>query len=186
MMPLSVGLRSCFSSTRKPRSSGRPASTSVANWRVKVVRTLDFTSPLKPGNLDVDVDPPPFLPLPAALAPALAAFLSGLLLGLVHLDDLGREQAHLLDAPDGFVLAGDFEGALGLLALGIHGHVTEFRHNGSFGCSGVFHDFFDGGIAVEDAAQAVLAQGDHAQLDGLLAQHHRRRALVDQVADRRR
>ena len=51
MMPLSVGFRSCFSSTRRPRSSGRPASTSVANWRVKVVRTLDLTRPPRPGIL---------------------------------------------------------------------------------------------------------------------------------------
>ena len=48
MMPLRVALRSCFSSTRRPRSSGRPASTSVANCRVKVVNTLGGTPP-KPG-----------------------------------------------------------------------------------------------------------------------------------------
>ena len=39
---LKVAFVSCFSSTRNPRNSGKPASTSVANWRVKVVSTLDL------------------------------------------------------------------------------------------------------------------------------------------------
>ena len=68
---LRTGLRSCFSSTRKPRNNGRPASTSVANWRVKVQSTLAFTLPPNPGILML-IWPPPFLaPLPPAapLAP---------------------------------------------------------------------------------------------------------------------
>ena len=49
---LEVGVASpVFRSTRKPRSRGRPACTSVANWRVKVLRTLDLTRPLRPGIL---------------------------------------------------------------------------------------------------------------------------------------
>src|SRR5207245_7467222 len=38
------------------------------------------------------------------------------------------EQPHLLDPPDGFVLAVDLERALGLLAMRIHRHVIEFWH----------------------------------------------------------
>ena len=67
---LRVGFLSCFSSTRKPRSRGNPASTSVANWRVKVVRTLDFTRPLRPGILMLRLT---LSPLPFFLAPALGA-----------------------------------------------------------------------------------------------------------------
>jgi hypothetical protein len=59
----------------------------------------------------------------------------GLLLALfpdlVHLDDFRREETHFLDAGDGFVLAGDFEGALGLLAASVHRYVTEFWHKES-------------------------------------------------------
>src|SRR4029077_15099827 len=102
-----------------------------------------------------------------------------LVLGLVEFDDFGGEQAHFLDAANGLVLAGDFQGALGLLAMGIHGDVIELRHNGL--C--VLDDFFNGCITVEDAAQAVLAQRDHAELDGLLANHDRGGAFVDQGAD---
>jgi hypothetical protein len=50
-------------------------------------------------------------------------------------------------------------------------------------CSGVFDDFLDSCITIEDAAQAILAQGDHTQLDGLLAEHDGRRTLIDEGAD---
>src|ERR1035441_4290127 len=82
IIDLRVGFRSCFSSTRKPRSRGSPASTSVANWRVNVVRTLDFTRPLRPGILMLRLTLKPLpLPLPLGLAPVLGAgpaFLSDL------------------------------------------------------------------------------------------------------------
>ncbi len=52
---------------RSPRSNGRPASTSVANWRVKVVNTFDFTRPLRPGILMLMFMLIP-LPFPAPLA----------------------------------------------------------------------------------------------------------------------
>ena len=44
--------------------------------------------------------------------------------------------------------------------------------------------FFDGGVAVEDAAQAVLPQRDHAKLDRFLLQGNGRRAFIDQFANR--
>src|SRR5690349_23136338 len=55
------------------------------------------------------------------------------------------------------------------------------RHASSF--SRIFDNFFDGCITVEYAAQAVFAQGHHAQLDGFLAQNHGRGALVNQSPD---
>ena len=128
-MALRVGLRSCFSSTRSPRSSGRPASTSVANWRVKVVRTLDLTRPLRPGILMLMLSwrrPSSCRRLSRRRAGLLVGLV--LVLGLVDLDDLGGEQAHLLDPANGLVLAGDLQGALGLLAMGIHRHVIVFWH----------------------------------------------------------
>ena len=85
--------RSCFSSTRKPRSSGKPASTSVANWRVKVVRTLDFT-PAQAGDRCC-VDFARGLLRRAAFAPA-AGFLV-VACSWPSLDDVGREKAHFLD-----------------------------------------------------------------------------------------
>ena len=127
-MRLRVALRSCFSSTRKPRSSGRPASTSVANWRVKVVRTLGLTLPLRPGIL-ISRFMRAALFLAAGFGGAALAFLSAFFLGLVGLDDFGGEQPHFLDAADGLVLAGDFDGALGLLAVGVQRHVIVFWHN---------------------------------------------------------
>ena len=69
MIFFKVGCLSCFSSTRKPRNSGRPASTSVANCRVKAVSTFDLTRPLSPGMLMLRFIPRLFLP---------AAFLAGL------------------------------------------------------------------------------------------------------------
>ena len=77
---LSTGLRSCFSKTRRPRSSGKPASTSVASCRVKVVSTAGFTPPLKKGILMLMLTPPPFFPLGAAFlgAPFLAPFAGSL------------------------------------------------------------------------------------------------------------
>ncbi len=49
---------------------------------------------------------------------------------------------------------------------------------------GVFQDFLDGGIAVVDITQAVLAQGVHTQLDGFLFDDDGGSALGDEVADR--
>src|SRR6266446_1980371 len=49
--------------------------------------------------------------------------------------------------------------------------------------SRVFQDFFSSCITIEDAAQAVFTKGDHAQLDGLLAHHNGRGALVDEGAN---
>ena len=135
-MDLRVGFRSCFSSTRKPRSSGRPASTSVANWRVKVVNTLDFTRPLRPGILMLMLRLMPLaLFLGLARFGGRAGFLVGLLLDLLDFDDLGGEQPHFLDPADGFVLAGDLERALALLAMRVHRHVVVFGITG--GLNGV-------------------------------------------------
>ena len=53
-------------------------------------------------------------------------------------------------------------------------------------CSRIFQHFFDRRVAVENAAQAILAQGDHAELDRFLFQDDRGRALVDQLPDRDR
>ncbi len=125
MISLRVTFRSCFSSTRKPRSNGKPASTSVASWRVKMVRTFGFTLPLRPGILMLMLMLTPFFRLCPCRRPCpWPAFI----LGLVHLDHLGREIAHFLEPPDGFVLVGDIQGSLGFLPSGIHGHVAEFRH----------------------------------------------------------
>ena len=44
---------------------------------------------------------------------------------------------------------------------------------------GVFQDFFDCRIASENAAQSILPQRDHAELDRFLLQDHGGRALVD-------
>ena len=68
---------------------------------------LGFNLPAKPGDLDVDAKALFFCPGFGAAFGLLLA----LLFGLVHLDDLGREQSHFLDAADGLVLVGDFEGA---------------------------------------------------------------------------
>src|SRR4030095_6411800 len=51
-----------------------------------------------------------------------------LFLLLVDLDDFRREKAHFFYAADSLVLAGDFEGAFGLFAMGIHRHVIIFGH----------------------------------------------------------
>ena len=40
-----TGLRSCCARVVRLRSSGRPASMSVASWRVKVVRIFTLTLP---------------------------------------------------------------------------------------------------------------------------------------------
>ena len=128
-MFLRVTLRSCFSRTRSPRSRGRPASTSVANWRVKVQRTLDLTLPLRPGILISNVEGAALL-FGAAFAGGGLGLFVGLVLGfgLIDLDDFGGEEVHFLDPGDGLVLAGDFQGAFGFLAVGIHRDVTVFWH----------------------------------------------------------
>ena len=50
--------------------------------------------------------------------------------------------------------------------------------------SGVFQHFLDRGVAGKDAAQAILAQRDHAELDRFLFQNNGRRAFVNQLAQR--
>ena len=128
-----VRLRSCFSRTRSPRRSGRPASTSVANWRVKVVRTLGFTRPLRKGILICDVHRAALLALFAR--GGLGFFGGALFLDLVGLDDFGRERLHVFDAADGFVLAGGLNDSFGFLAAIVKGYVSVFWHN-SRGCPG--------------------------------------------------
>ncbi len=81
------------------------------------------------GDLDVDVHPAALL-LARRLARRLG-FLVRRLLDLVHLHNPRREKAHFLHTTDGFVLTGDLDGALLLLALLIHRHVTELWHNNS-------------------------------------------------------
>src|SRR5690606_17485450 len=49
--------------------------------------------------------------------------------------------------------------------------------------SGILQDLLDGGVPEVDVAQAVLAEGLHAQLHGLLLDHHRRGTFGDQLAD---
>ena len=49
--------------------------------------------------------------------------------------------------------------------------------------SGVLQHFFHGGVAVEHAADAVLAEGAHAQLAGAVADDQGRLLLGDQLAD---
>ena len=50
--------------------------------------------------------------------------------------------------------------------------------------SGVFQHFLDRGVAGENAAQSVLSQRHHPELDRLLFQRDGRRAFVDQFAER--
>src|SRR5689334_6693250 len=52
-----------------------------------------------------------------------------------------------------------------------------------FFSSGVLHYFFNGCITVKNTTQAVFAQRDHAELDGLLPEHDRRGAFVDERAN---
>ena len=83
------------------------------------------------GDLDVEVDVEPLALLLGLRFGRRAGLLVALLLDLLDLDDLGREQAHFLDPADGLVLAGDLERALGLLAMGVHRHVVVFWHRGN-------------------------------------------------------
>jgi len=50
--------------------------------------------------------------------------------------------------------------------------------------SRVFQNFFNRSVAGENAAQSVLAQRHHSELDRLLFEHNRGRALIDQFANR--
>src|SRR5438477_944368 len=47
-----------------------------------------------------------------------------------------------------------------------------------------FQYLLDSGVAGKNAAQTVLAQGHHSKFDRLLFENDRRRALVDQFAER--
>ena len=138
---------------------------------------LRFHPAAQPGNVDGEVHRGA---LPAGFLGGLGLhLLVGLPLDLIDLDDLGGEQAHFLDPTDGLVLVGDFERSLGFLAPRVHCHVIVLRHNRS---SRIFHDFFNSGITLEDASQAVFPKGDHAQFDRLLPQNNGWRTLVDQGA----
>ncbi len=64
MVPLSTRSRSCLASTISPRSNGRPASISVANWRVKIISVFGLIVFFWKRTM------PPFL---AGAAEALAA-----------------------------------------------------------------------------------------------------------------
>ncbi len=158
---------------------------------------LDPAAAEQDGNMD--------LLLQAALGGPLrpAAARPGGRLGLARLagaglDDLGGEHALFADAPDRGVLVLGLDGAAHLLALriqrgiGKRRHVStllsSFRPRGAPGGppspgSRILQHFFHRRVAVEDAADAVLAQGAHAHLDRLVADHQGRLALVDQVAD---
>src|SRR5712692_10144639 len=48
----------------------------------------------------------------------------------------------------------------------------------------VFQHFLDGCIALENAAQSVLAQRHHSELDRFLFENDGRRPLIDQFTDR--
>src|ERR1700731_1783359 len=50
--------------------------------------------------------------------------------------------------------------------------------------SGVFQYLLDGGVAGEDAAQSIMPQRHHTELDRFLFENDRRRPLVDQLAER--
>src|ERR1035441_9398474 len=89
-----------------------------------------FHSPQTMADVDVDVEA---LALALCLGAGLrsrAGLPVGLVLGGLHLDDLGREQVHLLHPADRFVLAGNLERALALLAMRVHRHVVVFWHKG--------------------------------------------------------
>src|SRR4051812_32019626 len=49
--------------------------------------------------------------------------------------------------------------------------------------SRVFQDLFDGGVAGKNAADPILPQRNHPELDRLLFQDNRRRAFIDQFAN---
>ena len=48
----------------------------------------------------------------------------------------------------------------------------------------LFQHFLDRRVAGEDAAQSILAQRDHSELDCLFLQRHGRRPFVNQLAER--
>ena len=48
----------------------------------------------------------------------------------------------------------------------------------------VLQHFLDRRVTIEDAANAILPKRHHPELDRLFFENHRRRALVDQRADR--
>src|SRR5947209_12696383 len=49
--------------------------------------------------------------------------------------------------------------------------------------SRILEDLFDRRVAVENAAQTVLPQRYHSELNGLFPQGDRRRAFIDQLSD---
>ena len=118
-------------------------------------------------------------------------------------DLITNEQVHVWDIDNGarfvtYVIDGE-PGSGTMQVNGAAAHLTRPGHKiivASFGAydetdlvrySPVvvhvdFDDFFDRCIAVENAAQPVLAEGDHAEFDGFLAKYNCRRALVNQAA----
>ncbi len=81
------------------------------------------------GDFDLEIESPAFFCAFSARRRAPCLLALGFFLYLLDLDDLGREQAHFLDPADGFVLGGDLECALALLAVRVHCHVIVFWHN---------------------------------------------------------
>src|SRR6266496_4754227 len=65
-----------------------------------------------------------------------------------------------------------------LIRLGVY-----VEHHCLATSSGVSQHFFDCCVAVKNAAQAVLTQGNHSKLDRLLLNRYSRRALVNQFTD---
>jgi hypothetical protein len=58
-------------------------------------------------------------------------------------------------------------------------HSSLIRHSCFVTFSRISQHFLNGGVACEDATQAVLAQRDHPKLDRFLSYRNRGRALID-------
>ena len=86
---------------------------------------LGFDPSAQAGDFDLKIEGAAF---GAAFFGGLFGGGLGRLAAAFVLDDLGGEEPHVADAADGLVLAGDFEGALGFLAAGVHGDIVEFWH----------------------------------------------------------
>lgn len=79
----------------------------------------------------------------------------------------------------GAVFACRFYNPAKLASFFVEGYVFEFCHNSYPFLLSVFQNFFHGGRPVENRAQAVVAQGAHAELYRLLFEHEGRRARGD-------
>ena len=90
-------------------------------------KDLGFDLAAQAGDFDLKIEGAAFL-FGAAFACGGPGLFVGLGFGLIDLDDFGGEKVHFLDPADGLVLAGDFQGAFGFLAVGVHRDVTVFWH----------------------------------------------------------